>query len=96
MHWVDLVFVALCGAYLVTIAGVLYALRSEPLYEPRVLFTLAASLWLLIIPGYVVEFEGYLAAKPGLYEADIRLLSVFALGLMLLGYGAWSAAQRSR
>ena len=88
MHWVDLVFVALCGAYLVTIAGVLYALRSEPLYEPRVLFTLAASLWLLIIPGYVVEFEGYLAAKPGLYEADIRLLSVFALGLMLLGYGA--------
>ena len=88
MNWVDLVFVALCGAYLATIAGVLYALRSEPLYEPRVLFTLAASLWLLIIPGYVVEFEGYLAAKPGLYETDVRLLSVFALGLMLLGYGA--------
>ena len=81
-------FVVLCGAYFVTIVGVLYALRSEPLYEPRVLFTLAASLWLLIIPGYLVEFEGYLAAKPGFYEADVELLSVFALGLMLLGYGA--------
>jgi oligosaccharide repeat unit polymerase len=88
MSWVDLAFVLLCGAYLATVVGVLHALRSEPLYEPRVLFTIAASLWLLIIPGYLVEFEGYLAAKPGFYETDVRLLSVFALGLMLLGYVA--------
>jgi oligosaccharide repeat unit polymerase len=88
MNWVDLAFIAVCGAYLAAIVGVLYALRHEPLYEPRVLFTLAASLWLLIIPGYLVEFEGYLAAKPGFYETDVRLLSVFALGLMLLGYAA--------
>lgn len=88
MSWVDLAFIAVCGAYLALIAGVLHALRREPLYEPRVLFTLAASLWLLIIPGYLVEFEGYLAAKPGFYRADVRVLSVFALGLMLLGYAA--------
>ena len=89
MSWVDLAFIALCGAYLAAVVGVLYALRGEPLYEPRVLFTLAASLWLLIIPGYLVEFEGYLAAKPGFYETDVRLLSACALGLMLLGYGAF-------
>jgi oligosaccharide repeat unit polymerase len=88
MHWVDLAFAATCAAYFAAVVGVLHALRREPLYEPRVLFTLAASLWLLIIPGYLVEFEGYLAAKPGFYQTDVRLLSVFALGMMLVGYCA--------
>ena len=89
MSWVDLAFIVCCGAYLATVVGVLYSLRSEPLYEPRVLFTLAASLWLLIIYGYLIDFEGYLAAKPGFYERELDLLSVFALGLMLLGYCAF-------
>jgi len=89
MNLVDLAFIACCGAYLAAVAGVLYFLRNQPLYEPRVLFTLAASLWLLIIHGYLLDFEGYLAAKPGFYQNDFDLLSVFALGLMLLGYCAF-------
>jgi hypothetical protein len=43
-------------------------------------------LWLFIIHGYLIDFEGYLAAKPGLYSQDIRVLSAFALGMMLVGY----------
>ena len=89
MSWVDLAFIVFCGVYFAMVVGVLLSLRNQPLYEPRVLFTLAASLWLLIIHGYLKDFEGYLAAKPGFYETDVELLSVCALGLMLLGYGAF-------
>ena len=86
MNSVDAFFYLVYGAYLISLAAVLYRLRRQPLYEPRVLFSLAASMWLLIIHGYLIDFYGYLAAKPGFYEHDIRLLSAWALSLMLIGY----------
>ena len=86
MNLADTIFAFVYLAYFVAVAGVLYRLRREPLYEPRVLFSLAASLWLFIMHGYLTDFEGYLAAKPGFYHHDIKLLSGWALGLMLIGY----------
>ncbi|MFK8016099.1 MAG: O-antigen polymerase [Gammaproteobacteria bacterium] len=85
MNSPDTLFVFVFVAYLLTVGGILYRLRSEPLYDPRVLFTLAAALWMFIVHGYVTGFEGYLAAKPGFYHTDIRLLSSYALAMMLVG-----------
>ena len=86
---IDLIFFTLCFVYACAIVLVLYLLRREPLYDPRILFTLAASLWLFIIHGYLVDFEGYLAAKPGFYSQDVKILSTMAIGLWLIGYGAF-------
>jgi oligosaccharide repeat unit polymerase len=46
-------------------------------------------MWLLIIHGYLIEFEGYLAAKPGFYSLDIKVLSAMTIGLWLIGYLAF-------
>ena len=86
---IDLIFFTVCFVYACAIGLVLYLLRRAPLYDPRILFTLAASLWLFIIHGYLVDFEGYLAAKPGFYSQDIKILSTMAIGLWLIGYGAF-------
>lgn len=86
---INIVFFALCVIYACAITAALYWLRRAPLYDPRILFTLAASLWLFIIHGYLVDFEGYLAAKPGFYSQDVKLLSTIALGLWLIGYAAF-------
>jgi len=86
---IDFIFYAICFLYACAVGLVLYLLRREPLYEPRILFTLAASLWLFIILGYAVDFEGYLAAKPEFYSLDIKLLSAMAIGTMLIGYTAF-------
>ena len=86
---IDWIFFAICFVYASAVIAVLYVLRREPLYDPRVLFTLAASLWLFIIHGYVVDFEGYLAAKPGFYSQDLKALSTIAIGLWLIGYAAF-------
>jgi hypothetical protein len=83
---VDFAFYTLYVLYAAVIGWVLYRYRSEPLYDPRILFSLAASLWLFILHGYLNGFEGYLAARPGFYSRDIRELSAIALGLMLVGY----------
>ena len=85
----DLAFYTLCFLYACAIGLVLFRYRREPLYDPRILFTLAASLWLFMIHGYVVDFEGYLAAKPGFYSQDIKVLSTMAIGLWLIGYAAF-------
>ena len=86
---VDLVFYTFWTLYACSLGWVLYRYRREPLYDPRILFTLAASLWLLIIHGYLTEFDGYLAAKPGFYSQDIRVLAAMALGMALIGYLAF-------
>ena len=86
MITVDLIFYSLCISYAVVLVSVLYLLRREPLYDPRILFTLSASLWLLIIHGYMVDFEGYLAAMPGFYTRDKDVLSAMAIGTWLVGY----------
>lgn len=86
---IDLIFFTVCFVYACVIGLVLYLLRREPLYDPRILFTLAASLWLFIIHGYLVDFEGYLAAKPGFYSQDIKVLSTMAISLWLIGYIAF-------
>jgi oligosaccharide repeat unit polymerase len=86
---IDLIFYTLYFLYACAVGWVLFRFRREPLYDPRILFTLSASLWLFIIHGYLIDFEGYLAAKPGLYSQDIRVLSAFALGMMLVGYIAF-------
>lgn len=86
MSSIDAAFYAVYVAYFAAVASVLFVLRKEPLYEPRVLFTLAASLWLFIIHGYLIDFEGYLAAKPGFYSRDIKFLCTSAMGMMLIGY----------
>jgi len=86
---VDLVFYTIYFLYACAVGWVLFRYRREPLYDPRILFTLAASLWLFIIHGYLIDFEGYLAAKPGFYSQDIRVLAAMALGMMLIGYVAF-------
>jgi oligosaccharide repeat unit polymerase len=83
---VDLSFYTVWFLYACSLGWVLYRYRSEPLYDPRILFTLATSLWLLIIHGYLTEFDGYLAAKPGFYSQDIRFLAAIALGMAWIGY----------
>ena len=83
---VDLVFFTLWFSYACALGWVLYRFRREPLYDPRILFTISASMWLLILHGYLIDFEGYLAAKPGFYSTDIRVLAAIALGMMLIGY----------
>jgi len=93
MHWqhsmVDFMFFSLVVLYGIAIVTVLYCYRREPLYDPRILFTLAASLWIFILHGYLIDFHGYLAAKPGFYSQDIQLLSLYAISLMLIGYIAF-------
>lgn len=84
---IDLAFYTVYVLYACAIGWVLFRYRHEPLYDPRILFSLSASLWLFIIHGYLIDFEGYLAARPGFYSQDIKVLSVAALGMMLVGYG---------
>ena len=86
---VDLAFYSLYALFAAAVGWVLFRYRREPLYDPRILFSLAASLWLFILHGYLNGFEGYLAAKPGFYTQDLRVLSAMALGLMLLGFCAF-------
>ena len=43
----------------------------------------------MILHGYLIDFEGYLAAKSGFYSQDIRVLAAIALGMMLIGYAAF-------
>lgn len=66
--------------------AVLFKLRSHPIYEPRVLFSLSSLPWLITGYGYFVKYEGFLAAKPGLYSASLDVLSIKAMFLFVLGY----------
>lgn len=95
---VDFVFYTMYFLYACAVGLILYSFRHEPLYDPRILFTLSSSMWLLILHGYLIEFEGYLAAKPGFYSQDIKVLSAMTLGLWLIGYLAfiWGATVGSK
>ncbi len=89
MSIVDFFFFSAYGVYACAIVVTLYAFRREPLYDPRILFTLSSSMWLLIVHGYLIDFDGYLAAKPGFYSQDIKILCAMAIGLWLIGYVAF-------
>ena len=91
MDYADALFTLSYASFALMLAVVLYRLRGEPLYDPRVLFALASSMWLFIIHGHLTDFDGYLAAKPGLYATDIRLLSAFAISLMVIGFAMFVA-----
>ena len=80
MFWIPWILFFLVNLF------VLFTLRKHPIYEPRVLFSLSSLLWLVAAYGYIVEFEGFLAAKLHFYNESMNVLVVKAMLLFLIGY----------
>lgn len=83
---IDILFYSFSAALLLIILSVLTKLRHRPIYEPRVLFSLASLAWFSILHGYNVGYENYLAFESISYYEDIYILSLFTILLFLLGY----------
>lgn len=85
----DLIFYSLCFIYVGCVFLVLLKLKSNPLYEPKVLFSIFSLSWMIIIYGYSVGYRGFLAAESINYVTDIKLLSIISVLLFILGYIAF-------
>lgn len=86
---IDLIFYGLCLIYIMCVFFVLFRLKSNPLYEPKVLFSIFSLSWMVIIYGYSVDYSGFLAAESIDYIVDIKVLSIISVLLFILGYIAF-------